>query len=110
MILFSNFRYKGRIIYNTRYQESCGSSTNNLSSGHGASSTGLGQAASGGVANGGGASGSGGRETRRSSRFRSSGVAETATSASVHGSRSSSSGKNFCQMTRVKDVKKNVFP
>merc|ERR1712223_1007679 len=86
--------YKGRIIYNTRYQESCGSSTNNLSSGHGASSTGLGQAASGGVANGGGASGSaGGRETRRSSRFRSSGVAETATSASVHGSRSSSSGR-----------------
>jgi SPRY domain-containing SOCS box protein 1/4 len=37
-----------------------------------------------------GASGSGGRETRRSSRFRSSGVAETATSAS---SRSSSSGR-----------------
>jgi len=84
-------RYKGRIIYNTRYQESCGSSTNNLSSGNN-SSTGLG-AASGGVSSstGGGASGSAAnRETRRSSRFRSSGVAE---SAAVNGSRSSSSGR-----------------
>ena len=88
------FRYKGRIIYNTRYQESCGSSTNNLNSGNN-SSTGLG-AASGGVSSAGASGSAASRETRRSSRFRSSGVAE---SAAVHGTRSSSSGKTcFLEM------------
>merc|ERR1712018_904107 len=57
-------RYKGRIIYNTRYQDSCGSSSN-LSTG---STPGSLVGASAGVA--GGASSTGGRETRRSSRFR----------------------------------------
>jgi len=89
--------YKGRIIYNTRYQDSCGSSSN-LSTGSTPGSLVGGSGASGGVAgNNTGASATaanGGRETRRSSRFRSSaGSAEAATSASVHNTRSSSSGR-----------------
>merc|ERR1719319_1524968 len=96
-------RYKGRIIYNTRYQDSCGSSSNlSTGSGHPPGSGGLvgGSGASGGVAGNGsnGASAiaaAGGRETRRSSRFRSSAgsASEAATSASVHNTRSSSSGR-----------------
>jgi hypothetical protein len=52
------FRYKGRIIYNTRYQESGGSSS-------------------------GGASGSTSRETRRSSRYRTSSGSAPAPAADV---------------------------
>merc|ERR1719510_2942967 len=88
-------RYKGRIIYNTRYQDSCGSSSN-LSTG---STPGSLVGASAGVV--GGASSTGGRETRRSSRFRSSTTAEAASSASVHNTRSSSSGRGHRSVTSL---------
>jgi len=104
-------RYKGRIIYNTRYQDSCGSSSNlSTGSGHPPGSGGLvgGSGASGGVAGNGsnGASAiaaAGGRETRRSSRFRSSAgsASEAATSASVHNTRSSSSGRGTSHRSSV---------
>jgi len=91
--------YKGRIIYNTRYQDSCGSSSN-LSTGSGPPGTGGlvgGSGASVGVAgsNGAPATSAGGRETRRSSRFRSSAgsASEVTSSAAVHNTRSSSSGR-----------------
>jgi len=103
--------YKGRIIYNTRYQDSCGS-TSNLSSGStpGSGLVGAGGPVgqgSGGIASAGQLAGSngasatasggpGGRETRRSSRFRSSAgsaSSEAASSASVHNTRSSSSSR-----------------
>jgi len=103
--------YKGRIIYNTRYQDSCGSSSNlSTGSGHTPGSGGLvgGSGASGGVAGNGsnGASATaaaGGRETRRSSRFRSSAgsATEAATSASVHNTRSSSSGRGTSHRSSV---------
>lgn len=103
--------YKGRIIYNTRYQDSCGSSSNlSTGSGHTPGSGGLvgGSGASGGVAGNGsnGASAiaaAGGRETRRSSRFRSSvgSASEAATSASVHNTRSSSSGRGTSHRSSV---------
>jgi len=91
--------YKGRIIYNTRYQDSC--ATSSSSSGSATSSL-SGANASGGVTATGGASSLGNRETRRSSRFRSSAAAaETATSASVHNTRSSSSGRGHRSVTSL---------
>ncbi len=84
-------RYKGRIIYNTRYQDSCASGANNSSSSaSGVTPGSLGAPAGGASSNG------GGRETRRSSRYKSSDSQQH--SVSLRSTRSSSSSSK-CQFS-----------